>query len=133
MAVGRWGRGRVWLLAILWLLVGAMTSAITERPRKMWVLIACALVAKITSAIDAYRVERLTVLPGMRAPVAIGVGVVIYVELLAGFARKSIVEAFRTPTNAMYPTLEPGITSSPRRGLDRRSLRRMLAKYPPSR
>jgi signal peptidase I len=107
MAIGHWRRGAFWYAVVLSLAVGMVVTSALTLPRAMWALFALAVTAQIAAVVDTFRLSRPAVLPGAGAILLILLGFGVYYEILAGHARRLVVESFRMPSPSMYPTIDP--------------------------
>jgi signal peptidase I len=94
------------LLAVVACLVaGALTGvAIVLLP----VGVVVALGLRAASAVDAFRLPRPPQLPRARNVALMAVGLFAFWEILSGYLRRELVEAFKIPAASMYPTVEVG-------------------------
>ena len=125
VVVRRWRRAAFWLAAEVALYAVAIAAIVTGHPRLMWGGWFMALGWRIPAAIDAYRLtSRAVQIAGWRT--LIGAWLVLTVGavgLAAGVVRPFVVEAFKIPSQSMYPALIVGdhifvgkLRRQPRRG-----------------
>jgi signal peptidase I len=66
------------------------------------------LLVRLAAGLDALRLSRPTHLPPVRTGLAARLGLLVGLALIAHHERTNLIEAFRIPSAAMYPTLEVG-------------------------
>jgi len=110
IVVGRWRRAAFWLGLEVAFYAASILAILAARPRLMWLGFLAALGVRVAAAVDAHRLARRAVeLASWRVLIAawfvLTVGPAV---LAAGVIRPFVVEAFRIPSKAMYPTLLVG-------------------------
>jgi signal peptidase I len=108
IAVGQWRRACAWYAAVIVAASGGFFAAWRESPRSFWLALAALVLIRVAVVADVWRLPRLHPLPRPRLVVLVGVGVVIFYEILGVRVRTNFVEAFSIPSGSMYPTIETG-------------------------
>ncbi len=108
IAVGQWRRACGFYAAEIAAAAVAFVAAWRPSPRVFWLALVALIVIRVLTVVDALRVPRVHPLPRARLVVLVGLGVVIFYEILGVRVRANFVEAFSIPTGAMYPTIEMG-------------------------
>jgi signal peptidase I len=108
IAIGRWQRAAVWYAIEVAFGALTITGAFLPVPRLMWLGVVLFELTRIVIAIDVGRLGRVQALPRARLLAVIGIGVVLFYGILELQVRAHLVEAFQTPSQSMYPTLQAG-------------------------
>jgi signal peptidase I len=108
IAIGRWQRAAVWYAIEVALGALAIAAAFLPVPKVMWLALLAFEVTRVVIAIDAGRLGRIHPLPRARLLAVIGVGVVLFYGILEMQVRAHLVEAFKTPSQSMYPSIQVG-------------------------
>ncbi|HEY8925844.1 MAG TPA: signal peptidase I [Polyangia bacterium] len=110
IVVGRWRRAAFWLGLEVAFYAVAIVAILAVRPSVMWLGFLAALAVRVAAAVDARRLARRAVhLASWRVLVAAWLVLTLApAALAAGVVRPFVVEAFKIPSKAMYPTLLVG-------------------------
>lgn len=118
VARGRWSRAVTWCGIHLAFFGSAILLAMLGFPRGMWIALGCSVIVYLIVPFDAVR-GSFQGGPRWRYVAIVAIGVSLFVNLLTGWVRSSLLEAFSMPSGSMYPTLEIGdhimTTKLPRR------------------
>jgi len=110
IVVRRWRRAAFWLALEAAFIAASVAAILAARPTFMWLGFLAALGVRVAAAVDAHRLARRAVeLASWRILIAAWLVLTIGPAVLAaGLIRPFVVEAFRIPSKAMYPTLLVG-------------------------
>jgi signal peptidase I len=105
----RWRRAALWV-ALDWALMAFMVGgALGSHPRVIWMVLGGVTVVHVVAAVDAYRLaSRLRTPASLRTLIWCWVFLSIVGFVASWIIRAQLVEAFRTPSASMAPTLLAG-------------------------
>jgi signal peptidase I len=108
ISIGHARRGAGWFGLVFVAAAGAYLAAGLGKPWLWWSGLAILIALHFISAFDTLRLARAEVLPGAGIIGGVLVATMGAVYLLSAGARRFLSEAFRIPSDAMYPTLRAG-------------------------